>query len=185
MGLRHTLVFARGETRFGGDSALASSLVDTALEGAVIPGVVDTVNNTGQPVDLIILRNASGGRLRPKELIYTSASPGGMHRKAKGHSGFVSGTFAIAVDDAYASSIIAKDLFYGVLSGPVQIKTTRTGTAFTQGAVITSDNRGRVTPRTAVGQDNLGVIDRAVSNAVSSKTVLCYLRAGYKVGTGA
>lgn len=187
-----TLPFARGETRFGGDSALCSNSVDKHLEGMrfevpnnLLPASPTTGRVTdNQTVELVILRNRHPTRrLRRAEMVFNSATQVdvGQLKQAWDHSG-TANSFAVPVDDYYTTSIAPGDLFYAVTAGPCQIKTARTGRAFTAKQVVTVDARGRIVAMGAASSSfhQVGVIDRGVSASVTSVEVLVNVGPAYR-----
>lgn len=110
------LPIARGTTYFDGgttDATSAEKLLGT------MRSVNDTVNGTGREVVLKLVRNESGAALAAGRGVVYTASEYGLSVSGYGFAG--SPRFAGYVDDAYASTIPANDIFWIVVDGPVQI----------------------------------------------------------------
>lgn len=109
-----SLPFARGETWHGSgtvESTSAEKILGHKYE------VLDTENGTGRFVTLQIVRNESGGTLAAGDCVLYKANETGLSIGGLGSP--VDGRFAGYVDSLYASTIAANDVFYIVLSGPV------------------------------------------------------------------
>ena len=120
------LPFPRGKTWYTSTGKAVPGSIDAStswLEGLEVL-VADTVNGTGIPITLRVVRNVSGVILYPKRLVTYQA---GYHgRRADGYS-CVTNAHGYPVDDAYGATGVANgDLFYVVVEGPCQIFTSTT-----------------------------------------------------------
>lgn len=192
--MNNVLPFARGETRFGGDSTLISASVDKHLEGqefTVIdnqlpPNALSNRVPTNEEIILVIKRAANvspaNGNLSPRRGVFMSATEGKIHT-VRGHSG-TAGMYALVVDDFYDGQTIKPgDLFYCVKKGRVECKSAFTAEAITAKDTMSFDARGQIKPFVTSTHHMAGQIDRGVSNAVTGVVVLFMAGVSQKVAT--
>jgi hypothetical protein len=117
--------FERGSTYSNGEPIDANDLGGLNLEGKEFE-FEDDVHGTGHRVRVRVVRNVSGGRLKPKKLVKFAA--GAYGRRVDGYTTAVASHGFPADELLPPQGVAPNDLFYIVVGGPAVVRSTATGT---------------------------------------------------------
>jgi hypothetical protein len=165
MPIKEAPPFQRGETFYNGGTIDSGDLGGAGWEGKEFE-FYDDLHGTGQMVTCRVVRNASGGALKPKHLV--KYKTGYFGRRVDSPT-IATAARGLPVDEKLpAAGVPDGDLFYVVVNGPAKIKSTETGTpTVTEGArvvAVTAATSGAADAGRIVAQDLTGATAALANN---------------------
>jgi hypothetical protein len=144
----------------------------------------DTIHRTGQPIELIVLQNESGGDITcptdiagnacSRFLRFRNTTALDFPRVIAGYQN-ADGALSVALDDAYSAgfTIPEHDLFYGLLFGPCYVMAAGVGNLATGGSVV-SDGAGKIADHANVpaGEHVVGRLDYLAAYLANTRTIV-------------
>jgi hypothetical protein len=165
--IENDLYFPRGSTYSqGSDTMTLNSTRAQELEGTRC-WAVDTVHGMGAPVELIVLRNRTGGDITVarKFLELKQDEAKSFGRQVDTFPADTAGAVALPLDDAYTIGAIIpeNDLFYAIVKGPCDVLTGSNANVLTAGGAIGTAADGTITNAItgAAGNFVIGTLDFA------------------------
>ncbi len=174
------LPFPRGQTASDAGIATTSDTWRQDLEGKIYE-TEDTVNGTGKPVKLRVVKNDTDGAITAaRKFCRFSANEKDFGRRIGTFPNDVAGGVCKPLDDAYTVgfSIPDDDLFYVVEEGNCQVLTNDDTLALNAGDGVASDSEGLVSDDVAAaGEFVVGQSDITTTSGTAI-TLLIHVNAG-------